>query len=88
MKKSSPAFAQVERPVIDILLDSAILLARQEAAAEFPCIVPLGHRPADSPQHLATPGIIDRPAVVGVHQAEVPQLGPLVGVRHARARRA
>ena len=68
-------------PVRDVQLDSAVLLAAISSRASA-----RGRRPlaaSSSRQHLAAAFVIDRPAVVGIDQAEVPELGALVDVGHA-----
>ena len=81
--------AEGQRVANRVELDAAVLPGGGERASEGGQARACGHRVGvEAIEHRPAPLIIDRAPVVGVDQAEVPQLGALVDVGHARGGRA
>ena len=76
--------AALQRPVGDVELDPAVFLGRDQVPGQLAQVAAggLGGGP-EVLEHPPPTLVVHRPAVVRVDQAEVPELGPLVGVRHA-----
>jgi len=78
-KRTMRAFS-LERPIDEKKLDGAILSRGQQRLDEPVNIS--GLLPADAGQQGAPAGKIHRPAIVGVHQAKIPELRSLIEIRH------
>ena len=69
----------------DVQFDATVLLDVRQFARQFPPIRPgLGRPTLQCPEQFLPAFVVHGTAVVRVHQAEVPQLGSLVGVGDAR----
>ena len=86
-KQSRVIAAATQRLRGDEEFDATVLLDVRQFARQFPPIRPgLGHPTLQCPEQFLPAFVVHGPAIVRVDQAEVPQLGSLVDVGHARRR--